>query len=179
MATKKITINELRSIVKQIIKEERMLKEDNLQVKNIAKQLYSFLKTNGVEVTLSAGQGIGYKKIGQVNQGMSSGKVMNNAGFISYYDDPTTKQTIIQIQLYGGPTSKDLVLGVEKKLLSAYPGLEQFDRQEVPTVTNFGLNFRVKEKTTAKGGLVGNTKQNAPQQQQPVSENLRLRNYFK
>ena len=46
---------------------------------------------------------------------------------------------------------------VEKKLLSAYPGLEQFDRQEVPTENNFGLNFRVKEKTTAKGGLVGNT----------------------
>ena len=162
MNTTKRLIEQLENLTNKKV----ILKEDNLQIKNIAKQLYSFLKNNGVEVTLSAEQGKSYKKIGQVNQGISSGKVMNNAGFISYYDDPTTKQTIIQIQLYGGPTSKDLVLGVEKKFLASYPGLEQFDRQEAPGSQFFQLNFRVKEKTTAKGGLTGNTQTNKPQAQQ-------------
>jgi len=37
MATKKITLNELRSIVRQAIKEETMLNEANLEVKSIAK----------------------------------------------------------------------------------------------------------------------------------------------
>jgi hypothetical protein len=42
--TKKITMNGLRSIVKQIIKEETMLNEDNLVLNNYAKQLYSLFK---------------------------------------------------------------------------------------------------------------------------------------
>jgi hypothetical protein len=47
MAITKITLNELRSIVKQIIKEEMVLKEDantDLELKNVAKQIFSILK---------------------------------------------------------------------------------------------------------------------------------------
>lgn len=169
MATTKITLNELRSIVKQIIKEETMLNEDNLEVKSIAKQIYSFLTKNGVKTKLIAQTPSNdYGK--QIGASLNGGQ---NEALISYYDDPKTKQTIIQIQLYGGPTSKDLVLQVEQKILSSFPKIEQYNRQEVPTSQFFNLNFKLKEKTTAKGGLVGNT------QQQPVSESLRLRNYFK
>jgi hypothetical protein len=46
MATK-ITLNELRSIVKHIIKEENILNEDILELKQMSKQLYSFLKNKG------------------------------------------------------------------------------------------------------------------------------------
>ena len=133
--------------------ENEMLNEDNLEVKSIAKKLYSWLKQNGVNTKLIA-------QIPNASYGKQIGaslKGESNEALISYYDDPKTKQTVIQVQLFGGPTSKDLVLQVEKKLLSAYPGLEQYDRQEIPAPQFFNLNFKVKEKTTAKGGLVGNT----------------------
>jgi len=144
--------------------EEALLAEDNLEVKSIAKKLYSWLKQNGIATKLiaqtpSADYG---KQIGASLKGGS------NEALISYYDDPKTKQTVIQVQLYGGPTSKDLVLQVEKKLLSGYPGLEQYDRQEIPAPQFFNLNFKVKEKTTAKGGLAGNTRS----KQEPMEEDV-------
>ena len=147
--------------------EEALLAEDNLEVKSIAKQLYSWLKQNDVNTKLIAqrpsnifpGRSYG-KQIGALLKGGS------NEALISYYDDPKTKQTVIQVQLYGGPTSKDLVLQIEKKLLSSYPKLEQYDRQEIPTPQFFNLNFKVKEKTTAKGGLAGNTRL----KQEPMEE---------
>jgi len=165
---RKLIREEVRKVVNEItynLNEERMLNEDNLEVKNIAKQLYSFLQKNGVNTKLvaqtpSAEYG---KQIGASLKGGS------NEALIAYYDDPKTKQTIIQAQLYGGPTSKDLVLQLEKKLLSSYPNLEQYGRQEIPTPQFFNLNFRVREKTTAKGGLVGNTQQN---QKQPAQQQL-------
>jgi len=132
---------------------ETQLNEDNLEVKSIAKQLYSFLQKNGVNTKLIAQiPGANYGK--QIGASLKGG---SNEALIAYYDDPKTKQTIIQVQLYGGPTSKDLVFQVEKKLLTTYPGLEQYDRQEVSAPQFFNLNFKVREKTTAKGGLVGNT----------------------
>ena len=153
-----IRMNQLAGIIteSQARKMMEILNEDNLEVKSIAKQIYSWLKQNDVNTKLvaqtpSADYG---KQIGASLKGGS------NEALISYYDDPKTKQTVIQIQLYGGATSKDLVLQVEKKLLSAYPKLEQYDRQEIPTQTFFQLNFKVKEKTTAKGGLAGNTQTN-------------------
>ena len=133
----------------------QMINEDNLEIKKIAKDLYSFLKKNGVNVKLVASipnTDYGYKKIGASLKGAS------NEALIWYWDDSKTKQTVIEVHLRGGATSKDLVLDIEKELLSTYPGLEQYNRQEIPAQQFFGLNFRVKEKTTAKGGLVGNTK---------------------
>ena len=135
----------------------RLLNEDNLEVKSIAKQIYSFLKQNGVNTKLVAQiQSADYgKKIG------ATLKQEQNEALISYYDDPKTKQTIIEIQLFGGPTSEDLVLQTEKKLLSSFPKLEQYNREAYPAPQYFVVRFRLKEKTTAKGGLAGNTQQNA------------------
>ena len=180
MVTKKITLNELSSIVKQIIKEEMILKEDNLEVKNIAKQLYSFLKKNGVrEVSLDTSKlNIG-KDSANDAQGNQIGN-RDNTAKIAYFDDPKTKQTIIEVYLFG---DSNKIQEIEKMLLNSFPGLGQINRElnknsNSPKDKVYYLHFTVAEKTTAKGGLVGNTKQNAPQQQ-PVSENLRLRNYFK
>ena len=51
MATKKITLNELRSIVKQIIKEEMVLKEAlNKDIKQFGKDLGKYLTNAGFQV---------------------------------------------------------------------------------------------------------------------------------
>ena len=134
----------------KLTSNSRMLNEDNLEVKNIAKQLYSFLTKNGVNTKLIAqtpGNSYG-KRIGTELKGG------DNEALIGYYDDPKTKQTVIEIHLAGG---EKVVLEVEKKILSSFPNLEQYNR-ETPSLPNvFKVVFRVKEKTTAKGGLVGNT----------------------
>lgn len=153
-----IRMNQLAGLIteSQAKKMMEILTEDNLEVKSIAKQIYSWLKQNDVNTKLIAQTpSDAYGK--QIGGSLKGG---SNEALISYYDDPKTKQTVIEIQLFGGATSKDLVFQVEKKLLSAYPKLEQYDRQEIPTPTYFQLNFRVKEKTTAKGGLAGNTQTN-------------------
>jgi len=155
-------LNEITRI-KQLmnINEELMLNEDNLQVKGIAKDLYTYLKKVGVsKVYLNAGF---KKQIGQ-QSGMSSGGSLDNTAQIYYWDDPKTKQTLIQIVLYG-EISK--TREIKNKLLSTYPGLEVVEQNE----NNQYINFTVKEKTTAKGGLVGNTQtnNNSGQQQQPVN----------
>jgi len=150
-----IRMNQLAGLIteSQARKMMAVLNEDNLEVKSIAKQIYSFLKQNGVNTKLVAQiQSADYgKKIGATLKGEQ------NEALISYYDDPKTKQTIIEIQLFGGPTSEDLVLQTEKKLLSSYPKLEQYNREAFPAPQYFVVKFRLKEKTTTKGGLVGNT----------------------
>ena len=150
-----IRMNQLAGLIteSQARKMMAVLNEDNLEVKSIAKQIYSFLKQNGVNTKLVAQiQSADYgKKIGATLKGEQ------NEALISYYDDPKTKQTIIEIQLFGGPTSEDLVLQTEKKLLSSYPKLEQYNREAFPAPQYFVVRFRLKEKTTTKGGLVGNT----------------------
>ena len=58
MTTKKITLNELRTLVKQIIKEERMLNEaadTDLELKSVAKQIFSVLKKYGLKPTYTTG----------------------------------------------------------------------------------------------------------------------------
>ena len=153
-----IRMNQLAGLIteSQARKMMAVLNEDNLEVKSIAKQIYSFLKQNGVNTKLVAQiQSADYgKKIGATLKGEQ------NEALISYYDDPKTKQTIIEIQLFGGPTSEDLVLQTEKKLLSSYPKLEQYNREAFPAPQYFVVRFRLKEKTTTKGGLAGNTQTN-------------------
>jgi hypothetical protein len=128
------------------------LNEDNLEVKNIAKQIYSWLNKNGVNTKLVAqvpSQNI--KSIGSQLTGDA------NEALVMYWDDVKTKQTQIQVQLVGGATSEDLVEGVEKNLLSSFPNLEQYDRNSFKSPKTSNIVFRLKEKTTKKGGLVGNT----------------------
>jgi hypothetical protein len=143
---------------------ESQLNEDNLEIKNIAKQIYSFLTKDGVTTKLVAafpgtsGKNIGGKMTGGGNEAL-----------VSYYDDPKTKQTVIEIHLAGGEKS---VLEVEKKILSSFPNLEQYNRQTPSGPSVFRVVFRVKEKTTAKGGLVGNTPTNAKPAAQPQQESI-------
>ena len=140
---------------------ESQLNEDNTQVKKIARDLYSWLKKNGVEVKLIASlpsAGTSGKQIGAKSSATTS--------LVWYWDDPKTKQTQIEIHLIGDPK---IVADVEKKFLSAYPNLEQYQK------TGEGgpqIAFRVREKTTKKGGLVGNTQQNAKPAAQPQQESI-------
>jgi hypothetical protein len=136
-----------------------IINEDNLEIKKIAKDLYLWFKKNGVQATLLAsvpGHEHG-KKIGDKEYG-------DNSAFIWYWDDPKTKQTLIDIQLKG---DKNKLQEIERLFLSSFTNLEQYNRQFGVTGTSMGVNkktnfliFRVKEKTTSKGGLVGNTKTN-------------------
>lgn len=138
---------------------ENQLNEDNLEVKSIAKKLYSWLKQNGVAVSLAT-QNVNFKQIGIKDPKQQEATVY-------VFDDPSTKQTIIRVSLRG---KESIVKDIENKLLTTYPGLEEFNKQqyklysgsmgmtapqEVPGAIN--LTFDLKEKTTAKGGLVGNT----------------------
>jgi hypothetical protein len=70
----------------------------------------------------------------------------------------TQKQnTVIYIRLNGEEQS----LLQEKKIRQSFSNLEQYDRKILnQDSTNYRMEFRVKEKTTAKGGLVGNIKTN-------------------
>ena len=123
------------------------LNEDNLAVKSAAKQIYSVLKQNGVNAKLIAsipGTGYAGKSIGATLTGDS------NEALVFYWDDTKTKLTTIEIYLSG---DKENVLNFEKKILSSFPALEQYSRQEFVSPQAFKLVFRVKEKTTAKGGI--------------------------
>jgi len=136
---------------------ENQLNEDNLEVKSIAKKLYSWLKQNGVAASLAT-QNVNFKQIGIKDP-------KQQEATIYVFDDPSTKQTIIRVSLRG---KESIVKDVENKLLTTYPGLEEFNKQqyklysggltnarEIPGAIN--LTFDLKEKTTTKGGLVGNT----------------------
>jgi hypothetical protein len=127
------------------------LNEDNLEVKNIAKQIYSWLKKNGVNAKLVA-QVPSQPTNKSIGSELTGG---DNDALVMYWDDVKTKQTQIQIQLVGG--NEDLVGGVEKNFLSSFTNLEQYDRNAFKTAKAYNINFRLREKTTNKGGLVGNT----------------------
>ena len=134
----------------KIAEIEDQINEDNLEVKSIAKDLYQFLKKAGVhKVFLKADF---KRQIGQ-RSGISSGGSLDNTAMIYYWDDEKTKQTLIQIVLFGDISKTK---EVKDKLLSTYKNLEVIDQHE----DDKSINFTVKEKTTAKGGLVGNTKTN-------------------
>jgi hypothetical protein len=135
------------------------LNEDNLEVKNIARQLYSWLKKNGVrEVSLSTDK----INIGKDTANDTDGKQIgdrDNTAKIAYYDDEASKQTIIEIILFG---EQGKIQEVEKLLLSSFPGLKQIFRNlerntNSPKDKVYCLHFSVAERTTNKGGLVGNT----------------------
>jgi hypothetical protein len=135
----------------KLTSNSRMLNEDNLEVKNFAKQIYSFLVKNDVTTKLIASIPSAGSQGKQIGDKLTGG---SNEGLVWYWDDPKTKQTVIEIHLAGGEKG---VLEVEKKILSSFPNLEQYNRETFSGPDVFKVRFRVKEKTTAKGGLVGNT----------------------
>jgi hypothetical protein len=156
-----IRMNQLAGLIteSQARKMMAVLNEDNLEVKNIAKKLYSWLKQNGVrEVSLQTSK----ITIGKNTANDAEGNQVDsrdNTAIIAYYDDPESKQTIIEVYLFG---DQNKIQEVEKKLLTSFPGLKQISRKlernsNSPKDKVFALHFSVAEKTTAKGGLVGNT----------------------
>ena len=160
--------HELRQIIREEISKvinKQYINEDNLEVKKAAKDLYTFLKSSGVNTTLGSNMGFG-KKIGMKDPGQAEASI--------FYGETSMSggQTLINISLRG---MEDKVKEVESRFLKAFPNLEIVNGSKnvyqvfsgdmknpgppIPGAIN--QNFTVKEKTTAKGGLVGNTKQNA------------------
>ena len=153
---------------------ESQLNEDNLEVKKAARDLYTFLKSSGVNVALGSnmgfGKSIGIKNPAQAEASIHYGETANSKG-----------QTLINISLIG---MEDKVKEVESKFLTAFPNLEIVNgSKKVYKVYSGGMtgapipgavnqNFTVKEKTTAKGGLVGNTPTNSKSTTQPQQESL-------
>jgi hypothetical protein len=132
-----------------------LINEDNLQVKKIAKDLYQFLKKNGVrEVSLITDKKNIGKDTANDDEGRQIGDRMNTATIFCYDDEPT-KQTAIDVTLFG---DKDKIQEVEKILLQSYPGLAQANRElnrnsNSPKDKVWVLEFTVFEKSTRKGGL--------------------------
>jgi len=135
------------------------LNEDNLEVKKAAKDLYTFLKKNGVKASLVASMPDSnkYKSIG--NQDPKT-----TEAYVFYYD--RDGQTTIRARLSG---PEDAVKDVESKFFSIYPNLEQVSRTIGGGWTKgiVNLDFQVKEKMTKKGGLAGNTKTNPKSEKSP------------
>jgi hypothetical protein len=137
----------VNNTLQKVANVDKELNEDNLEVKSVAKNIYSVLTKNGVKTKLVASipsAGSSGKSIGATLTGGS------NEALVYYWDDPKTKLTTVEIHLSG---DKEEVLNFEKKILSSFPSLEQYSRQEYATPQAFKLAFRVKEKTTAKGGI--------------------------
>ena len=77
MATKKITLNELRSIVKQIIKEE----SENNDINQLVSKIKSYLKTSGFTlVEENRFDNIKHK----VERGADEGKRLAGVGIVEY-----------------------------------------------------------------------------------------------
>jgi hypothetical protein len=159
-----IRMNQLAGLIteSQARKMMAVLNEDNLEVKKAAKDLYTFLKKSGVNTSLGSNMGFG-KSIGIKNPSQAEAS-------IHYGETSRSKgQTLINISLVG---MEDKVKEVENKFLTAFPNLEIVNgSKEVYKVYSGGMtgplipgavnqNFTVKEKTTAKGGLAGNTQTN-------------------
>jgi len=138
----------------KLTSNSRMLNEDNLEVKNIAKQLYSFLTKEGLKTELNVG--LANARTTSIGNSELKGKPGEDMAMITYHDDPKIKQAVIYIRLGG---EEERILQVEKKIGQFLPSnLEQYDRKILnQDSTNYRIEFRVKEKTTAKGGLAGNT----------------------
>jgi len=167
----RITESQLRGLVKQIIKEERMLNEDALEVKNIAKQIYTWLKQNGVSVNLEFGANRKYNILGVKDRNKAEASII-------LFRSNIYKQISIRINLRG---IEKIVLEVENRLLTSFPNLKQLNRklsqlysggltnpQPIPGFIT--LEFDLMEKTTRKGGLVGNTQTNKQIPQQPQQQ---------
>ncbi len=203
MSTKKITLNELRSIVKQMMKEEIMLNEDILILKQLSKQLYSLLKSKGFNVELTNALRLNKVKNKQTYAGDASAIeiIVDDKTNIVMVAIPTDAIVSVimgnekgwwdlgQQQLgktdtwFNSPKVRDYVQKLGTELTSIikkqYPNMK-FD---FPDQGNWFFVMRFALGTTAKGGVVNpNQRPNAQQpaqQQQPVSEGLKLRNYLK
>ena len=202
MATTKITLNELRSIVKQIIKEEMILKEaanTDLELKSVAKQIFSILKKYGLKPTYTTGDwkstfsskapADGYGGRIVVGDNGIMGVAVYNRGIWDTLKKSkqesfnSLKELDMGPQSYPTPEEEKQINAranqIYKEIVSTLG--DKFEFRSDPTPNKYGEYVIQIRK---KGGEVNpNQRPNAPkpqtQLQQSVSENLRLRNYFK
>ena len=113
MATKKITLNELRSIVKQIIKEEMVLKEAlNKDIRQFAKDLGDYLTKNGFKVKYVEGNRIPDDAYTQLR---------TNTGLVAFVTDQNQDQQ--SLYLYFNPKEKSKIENIVNKFqLTPYSG---------------------------------------------------------
>lgn len=165
MVTKKITLNELRSIIKQIIKEEKMLNESDdvdFKLTELKNPKVSELKKMMVEKGLKV-----YYKI---------------AGKEYKYEAPTTGSgwdakkgsSIHDSYMYWNGNSDGVIMvGIGKNTNKAQDILkfieDTFKDGYVIKKGGSGDYWEIRIEPSAQQTT----------QQQPVSENLRLRNYFR
>lgn len=211
MATKKITLNELRSILKQIIKEEMiLLKEEantDLELKSVAKQIFSVLKKYGLKPTYEVDGKQFQTKKPQAGYGARVHIGNNGIMTVAVYDrgiwqtlKKQTNELDMGPQSYPTDEEKKQINQIANKIyndITSTLGQDKFEFRSQSKPNQYGEYIIQIRK---KGGQVNpNQRPNAPQQQaqrqqaqqqpqqqrpqqqqqQPVSENLRLRNYFK
>ena len=137
MATKKITLNELRSIIKQIIKEEIVLKEAlNKDIKQFAKDLGNYLTKGGFKVKYVEGNIIPDDVHAQLK---------TNTGLVAFVTDQNQSQQ--SLYLYFNPQEKSKVENIVNKFqLTPYSGKPMsagWTRKQVVGALNPGDIFKV------------------------------------
>jgi hypothetical protein len=160
MATKKITLNELKTLVKQIIKEERMLNESDpvdFKLTELKNEKVSELK----KVMVDNGLKVYYKLAGKEYKYEAP-----TAG--SGWDAKKSGNDIHDSYLiWGGKPSDSIDVGIGK------------DTNKAQDILKFIENTFKEGYTIKKGGGGSYWEIRIEPQQQPVSEGLRLRNYLK
>ena len=205
MATKKITLNELRSIVKQIIKEEMILKEDantDLELKSVAKQIFSVLKKYGLKPTYEAdgkqfqskeratGYGAtvhigenGIMTVALYDRGILQS--IRRAGFPNIKKNEVSSSSDDPYNNFNNPTLIKAAKILQNDIISTL-GQDKFEFRSQSNTDKYGQYIMQIRK---KGAEVNpNQRPNAPKpqaQQQPVSEGVKkitmseLRNMIK
>jgi len=200
--TTKITLNELRSIVKQIIKEETMLNEaDTSIIGGIAKNLYLYLSkmkvnnpldingsplknvkgepiTNSAKVKMSyQNSSVGMDKLAMQGKAKElGGGIQGSEVYLNYSLDQ-----IYALGFVNQEEAKNALNEILKKYGNQVTGIVNTNKMEYGAPT-YSILIRLKDnKQIAKtqSAKPQAKQQPAQQQQQPVSESLRLRNYFK
>jgi hypothetical protein len=202
MATTKITLNELRTIVKQIIKEETMLNEaDTSIIGGIAKNLYLYLSkmkvnnpldingsplknvkgeviTNGAKVKMSyQNSSVGMDKLAMQGKAKELGSkaIQGSEVYLNYSVDQ-----IYALGFVNQEEAKNALNEILKKYGNQVTGTVETKKMEYDWAKHYAPTYAILIRM--KGDKQIAKTQSAkpqPQQQQPVSENLRLRNYFK
>jgi hypothetical protein len=193
MATMKITLNELRSIVKQIIKEERMLNESTSNLLDILKkfeaealkadQKESFSKRTDVlanEIKSLLDTYFPKGNVKSLPKGGTYWYIKNKEPFLTItgHDDGKGKGFRANIGILKELQKIDDYLKYQEvydKVMSAYI----VDNLSTPSNEFWMFDKLPNQLHSSELGLQTSGGQQQTQQQQPVSEGLRLRNYFK
>jgi hypothetical protein len=187
MATTKITLNELRNIVKQIINEERMLNESTSNLLNVLKkfetekkpgQKESFSKRTDVlanEIKSLLDTYFPKGNVKSLPKGGTYWYIKNKEPFLTITGHDDGKGFRANIGILKELQKIDDYLKYQEvydKVMSAYI------MDNVPTPSNKFWMFD-KLPNQLHSSELGLQTSGGQQQQQPVSESLRLRNYFK